>query len=51
MTKFKLFTINITFEDDINDFTKNKKIIKWDRLESKNVLGGEIILLEYEEEK
>lgn len=45
---FKLFNIDSNFEKKINEFCKNHKIIKWDKLSSKNVMQQEIILVEYE---
>jgi len=48
---FRQFAINSTFAEDMEKFCEKNYIKKWVVLETKNILGEIIILVEYHDYK
>jgi len=44
---FRLFRITSRFEEEVEEFCKTYYIKKWEITKSKNIMGEEIILVEY----
>jgi hypothetical protein len=51
MSKFGLFSIGKKFGKEFSNHIADKKIIKWELLPTKNLLGQYEIIYEYEELK
>ena len=49
MSKFRIIFISNKFEKTVNEFLEGKKLIRWEIMTGKNLLGQERLLIEYDD--